>query len=308
MALMNIAGMAGLFTAGRTTAQSAASPLSSAPASSLFAPSPTPADESQIPAGRHALTYREHTAAVKAVAWSPDGKLIASGDLYGNISIWRTASGETTLRYTGHSGRITALAWSPDGRFIASSSASGAWSALAGRRADYSVHVWHADSGKLLCQYTQHTAPVTALCWSPDGKQIASTGDDMTVRVWQPQTGNITTTHQSHRRPLASLAWSPDGKPIISSVVPSVPHAIMTHGTQQEYSQSCQVFQFGENCGAFSISWSPDEQTLALALSDGRKNTFQISTAVNEPDHSLASAELVGASRATRPLMANPAE
>jgi WD40 repeat protein len=70
---------------------------------------------------------------VLAVAWSPDGTAIASGDEDGNVYVWDAAERRTTFRYTGHQGAVNAVAWSPDGQFLASGSA------------DTTVQVWQPE-------------------------------------------------------------------------------------------------------------------------------------------------------------------
>ncbi len=69
---------------------------------------------------------------MQAVAWSPDGKRIASGGDDNTVQVWDAANGDHVYIYRGHSGLVEAVAWSPDGRRIA----SGSW--------DKTVQVWGA--------------------------------------------------------------------------------------------------------------------------------------------------------------------
>ena len=158
------------------------------------------------------FTYRGHTAAVVAVAWSPDGKRITSGSDDGTVQVWDASTGSRLVNYhEGYSAfnGVTAVAWSPDSQHIASGSTYG------------TVQVWDASTGKTLLTYTGHTTQVNAVAWSPDGRHIASASGnvfnkDTTVQVWDASTGKRLLTYTGHTAAVTSVAWSPDGKWIAS--------------------------------------------------------------------------------------------
>ena len=66
--------------------------------------------------------YHDHHCLVSAVAWSPNGKAIASGGKDGTVHIWDALTGKNIFTYHNHQKQVHALAWSPDGKFIASAS------------------------------------------------------------------------------------------------------------------------------------------------------------------------------------------
>jgi WD40 repeat protein len=82
---------------------------------------------------------------VNAVAWSPDGRRIASASRDETVQVWDAANGKALLSYNGHTDWVLAVAWSPDGRRIASASR------------DETVQVWDAASGKPLLSFNGHT-------------------------------------------------------------------------------------------------------------------------------------------------------
>jgi WD40 repeat protein len=89
------------------------------------------------------LTYQGHQNFVTSIAWSPDGKLIASGSYDATVQIWNATSGERLFPYDQREIVLT-IAWSPNGKLIA----SGGTEQITGN----SVQVWDATSGHMLIQ------------------------------------------------------------------------------------------------------------------------------------------------------------
>ncbi len=194
-------------------------------------------------------TYRGHTRFVRSIAWSPDGKYIASGGDYGDntVQVWEASSGNHIYTHSNQY-RIFAVAWAPDGGRIASASFDGtvqlwpcngggqsyiyrghtgpvyavAWapdgSYIVSAGHDATVQVWNTNHPQEPMHiYRVHTLPVKALASSPDGKYIASGSDDTTLQVWQATTGEHIATSSQHTHWVRALAWSPDGKHIASA-------------------------------------------------------------------------------------------
>ena len=199
-----------------------------------------------IPEGT--TVYKGHSSFVNSVAWSPDGKYIASGSGDRTVQVWEAATGNRIIDYTGHSGFVTSVAWSPAGKYIVSGDGLHTvqvWEALTGntilvyKGQLYGVNsvawspdstkvvsgsgdaqVWVALTGNKVLTYTGYTGGmVSSVVWSPDGKYIASgdTGsNDTTVQVWDAATGSIKLVYKGHSKFVNSVAWSPDGKHIAS--------------------------------------------------------------------------------------------
>ena len=115
---------------------------------------------------------RGHRGGVNSVAYSPDGRFLASAGREGTVRIWEAAGLKLLRILYGHDSQVNGVVWSPDGRYLASASC---------RR-------HHADlggaAGRLLRKLRGHEGMVCAVAWSPDGTQIASGGDDKTLRFW----------------------------------------------------------------------------------------------------------------------------
>jgi len=139
-----------------------------------------------------------------AVAWSPDGRYIASSSLDNTIQVWDASTGAHITTYRGHKLPAQTLSWSPDSRSIVSGSL------------DHTVQVWEATTGKPILTYRGHSAPVNTVMWSPDGKRIASGSVDTTVQVWDAASGKTLLTFRGHTNQVTSLAWSPDSTSIVS--------------------------------------------------------------------------------------------
>jgi hypothetical protein len=118
------------------------------------------------------LTLKGHNREVESVAWSPDGKRLATGSWDQTAKVWDAATGEELLSLKGHTNAVLSVAWSPDGKRLATGSK------------DQTAKVWDAASGQETLTLKGHTDSVDSVAWSPDGRRLATGSNDDTAKVW----------------------------------------------------------------------------------------------------------------------------
>lgn len=106
-----------------------------------------------------------------SLSFSPDGKLLATGDDYGKVELWSVSPLERIAVIGRHAARVKAVAFSPDGKEIVSASD------------DKTIALWNVGSRSLAARIGTHAAPVRSVAFSPDGKHIVSGEHDKSVRV-----------------------------------------------------------------------------------------------------------------------------
>jgi WD40 repeat protein len=226
-------------------------------------PLPAPIAHSHaLPATTRALmTYRGHSSKVHALAWSPDGRSIASSGEDETIQVWEASSGQRILTYHTNALQPSALAWSPDGYYIAS----------AGGLFAETVQVWEAATGQRASDYAtydKHSEQVQAIAWSPDGRYIASAGDDNTIHTWDALTGRTITIYRSHSSSVRALAWTREklGTPD-KFYIASGGDDKTAHVWKPESGRNVTVY-YAHLDRVNAVAWSPGGTHLASASDD----------------------------------------
>lgn len=155
-----------------------------------------------------AVTPGRSAAPVTALAFAPDGKLLAAGG-FRSVRLVDPATGTVTRTLSGPVDQVQAVAFSPDGRWLAAAGG------VPGERGE--VIVWDIAAGKLLRRFgNAHADVVYGLAWKPNGaaasSEIATASLDKTVRLWNAATGKPGRVLRDHADAVLSVAYSPDGK------------------------------------------------------------------------------------------------
>ena len=217
----------------------------SSPSAHSWTPSPTQEASAPPAAPSLLLTMTEHGGAVVALAFSSDGRLLASGSydhtgklrdlaagkvlhtLAGgtkvnsvafspdgmtvalgsddSITLWDTATGQLSRTLKGHSGNVFCIAISADGKRLASASA------------DHTVILWDLRTGQQVRTLKGHGDVVRSVAFSPDGSFLASGSGDKSIRLWNVMTGEPIRTLYGHTAIPAFVAFSPDGRLLASA-------------------------------------------------------------------------------------------
>jgi eukaryotic-like serine/threonine-protein kinase len=154
--------------------------------------------------GKLTLTVGAGASVTGAVAFSPDGRLLAGGCGDGRLRVWAVATGREVRAFKRDRGWGPALAWGPDGKLLAVSEGNG-------------VRVLDADTGQEQFALAGHAGPVEDVAFSPDRKRLATASRDKTVRVWDAATGQPLKTCEGHAQPVHAVAWDADGKRLASA-------------------------------------------------------------------------------------------
>jgi WD40 repeat protein len=246
----------------------------------------------RVRTGEQLACLQKHDRGVEEVAFSPDGRLLASAGCDRVIQLWDTATYQPVRTLAGHSDEVQCLAFSPDGRVLASGDTGHAlrlWrvedgqalapheaqdeqhdsrvagvslsvrGVLASAAHDGSVRLWDLDSGRLLHRLSGHRSSALCVAFSPDGTLLASGGLDDKLLLWDAATGGRTGSIQLGAD-VSSLAFSPDGRLLAAGGSTGV---LWVWSLEDEE----MLHEFGGDQPISSVAFSPDGAFLAIAHS-----------------------------------------
>ncbi|ARV58820.1 hypothetical protein BZZ01_09380 [Nostocales cyanobacterium HT-58-2] len=148
--------------------------------------------------------FAQQLTQILAIAFSPDGQMLATGDANGEVRLWQVADSKLLLICKGHTGWVHSVVFSPDGRMLSSASS------------DQTLKLWDTTDGTCLKTLTGHNQRVRSVAFSPDETILCSGSSDCTVRLWDINSGECQKILSGHTSYIWSVAFSPDGMTLAS--------------------------------------------------------------------------------------------
>ncbi|MDQ2692660.1 MAG: hypothetical protein M3Y68_11545, partial [Chloroflexota bacterium] len=156
--------------------------------------------------GQDLLTLIGHTDWIAGLAFSPDGKQLASTSLDGTIRIWSLSPGEETVTVSAPVASFgTRVVYSPDGEELATNGGDG------------TATIWNTETGEPQLVLKGHALELVNMAFSPDGQRFATGSLDTTTIIWDASTGEQLLTLAAHEGGVRDLVFSPDGRLIATS-------------------------------------------------------------------------------------------
>jgi WD40 repeat protein len=208
------------------------------------------------------VVWKAHGDDVMSVAFSPDGKLLASGGFHDDptIKLWDVSTHKHVRTLKGHRYAVNSVVISPDGTKLASGSS------------DRTIKLWDVATGENTATLLGHTEWVYEVVFSPDGKTLASASRDTTIKLWNVEAAKEIRTLRGHTDRVQSVAFFADGKQLVSGG-----NDRMIRFWDVATGAQTRVLQ-GHKLAVLTVAISPDGQMLASGSSDKTYRLWNLDT------------------------------
>ncbi|CAG0899178.1 unnamed protein product, partial [Cyprideis torosa] len=194
------------------------------------------------------------------VCWSPDSRLIASGNPHGSITVWtaKTGSKEAVLETRG---RFTlSLVWSPNGRYVASGAIDGF------------INIFDWKTKDLVHTLESHAMPIRCLSFSHDSRFLISASDDGAMKLYETEKAEFTASFPGHAGWVLSVHFNPTGRYFASS---SADHTVKIWDTEEKECLFTFEGDIGHKDQVWSVRWNPDGDRLVSVSEDRAVHVYQ---------------------------------
>lgn len=204
------------------------------------------------------VVLKGHSDLVWSVAYSADGKLLASASNDKTAILWDAATARELSVLRGHTDGLRSVAFSPDSKFVATASA------------DKLVKIWDVATSMSVAQLGPHGDGVRAVAYSPDGKTLAAASGNGTITLWDPTNGQMQQELKGHTGDIFHVAFSPDGKSLAST---SQDRLVKVWNLQTGQ----EAFDFKpESYAVIGVAYSPNGRILVTSGGAGEGGTISI--------------------------------
>ncbi|NDJ16399.1 NB-ARC domain-containing protein [Myxacorys almedinensis] len=214
--------------------------------------------------------FKESFSQILAIAFSLDGKLLATGDINHEIHVRQVIDGKPLFSCRMEAGWVWSVAFSPDGRWLASS-------------ANRTVALWDVQTGECLHTFEGYADRVFSLAFSPDGRLLASGSEDRLIRIWEIKTQKLVHVLKGHDCEVRSIAFAPHRYPAVTQ--PPSPNAgyLLASGSFDRtvrlwdvQSGTCLKILKAHTGWVFSVAFSPEGRWLASSSRDRTVKLWQV--------------------------------
>ena len=239
-----------------------------------------------------------HDAPILTAALAPNGRLLASGDRGGNVTVWDITTRQRVASWNYSHKEVTTAAFSPDGRLLAT----------AGQ--DATIRLWNVDDWTELASLEGHKSTVCSVSWSSDGGRLASGARDNSIRIWNVASGLEETRSPDNGEVVRCVVWLPDKQRVAAAVgsavrvwriekwMPDGELAVHEHGVlclavspdgrylaSSGYGADVLVSDLAENkevmrstaiATVYSLSFSPDGRFLLAGMRSGGPSIWRV--------------------------------
>ena len=205
-------------------------------------------------------TLEGHSDVVMSVAWSADGKWLATGSQDKTARLWLWPDGKELKLFKDHSDAVTKVCFSPDGKALYTASM------------DHNLRRYDTDKGTLVRAFTGHNEGVTAMAFSAQNNYLVSAGSETELRRWDPETGVNSSKHGGHSATVTEIVFSKDTKFIASA---SGDHSIRLWEAGNNNALRTLT---GSTDWEYAVAISPDDKWTAGGGADGMVRLWDTAT------------------------------